>query len=132
MVAHPYAPLKFVRRPTRSSLPSRLALITRTSVLAPATLLRCRLPARIELACSQLTRAPPAFADHSHRPVPRQLPSCVAVYPRFPIACVYVAFPKRSIPTRERFYVADPVSSVQLRRCKETVQSWQDVGARGT
>jgi hypothetical protein len=67
-------------------------LITRTAVLAPAT-----------LAALQSTRAIET----------RSLPSSLAATHRG--FAFYVAFPKRSIPNRDVFCVADPISSIVSR-----------------
>src|SRR4029453_5493505 len=85
-------PLKLVRSPLARSYPRHFTLITRTAVLAPATLAALPSTRTIE------TRSLPTSLAATHRGF-----------------AYYVAFPESSIPDRDVFYVADPISSIVSR-----------------
>jgi hypothetical protein len=94
--------LKLAHCPTCSSLPSRLYLDhSHCPVLVPATL--AALPSTRAIETRSL------------------LSSLAATHRGF---AFYVAFPKSSIPDRDVFYVADPISSIETRSLPTLTRSF--------
>src|SRR6266496_4297072 len=122
--------LKLAHSPTCSSLPSRLYLDhSHGPVLAPATQLRCRLPARLKLVCfpahsplstaalPSMSLSPSAPFLHSRRVLCRSRP-------RGSIETRSLPTLTRSYPRRFTFYVADPVSSIETRSLPTLTRSY--------